>query len=121
VRENHSEPAGGLVDKGETTLIAADHLPNFLEHGTRMQVFGGFRSCWFSIPGEETLQNSWLPHILASWAMIDIGNKHSRRIQDRTSIAVASDHSSGSVWWVRHHLQDGSRMDDPDSGSRCFS
>ena len=31
VRENYSEPAGGLVDKGETTLIAADHLPNFLE------------------------------------------------------------------------------------------
>lgn len=59
VRENYSEPAGGLVDKGETTLIAADHLPNFLENGTRTQVFAGFRSCWFSIPGEETQQNPW--------------------------------------------------------------
>ena len=70
MRENYSEPAGGLVDKGETTLIAADHLPNFLENGTRAQVFAGFRSCWFSIPGEETLQNPWLRLILASWAMM---------------------------------------------------
>ena len=38
MRENYSEPAGGLVDKGETTLIAAEHLPNFLENGTRTQV-----------------------------------------------------------------------------------
>ena len=107
MRENYSEPAGGLVDKGETTLIAADHLPNFLENGTRTQIFAGFRSCWFSIPGEETLQNPWLPLILASWAMIDVGNEHSRSIQDHASIAVASDHSS---WFrlggARHDLQD---------------
>ena len=39
--------------------------------------------------------------------MIDVGNEHSRSIQDHASIAVASDHSS---WFrlggARHDLQD---------------